>query len=226
MASSPNFNALMLQGLQTGREIRREEGERNALAGLVNGEEGALGNLATYNPQAAMQVQQQQQQRAAQVEKERQAQLAAGTKLVGQAALIVSQYPEAQRAQAWDAQIDALAQQGWDGIAQFKGKYSPQALESVIAQSGLASEYASQQRPRYMAIPEGGTLVDTSNPAAVQQFGQQPAPAAQKPTTQIIPQRPPNMDDTALISQAREAIAAGANADEVFRQLQAWGVNP
>lgn len=170
MASLPDFNALLMQGYNTGREMKRQEGERNALAGVVNGDQAALGQLATYNPQMAFQVKQQQDQRAAQMEERKAKLLAEGQKLVGQAALVVTQHPEAERAAAWDAQIDALVNQGWTGMAQYKGKYSPQALESVIAQGGLASEYGSQQRPQYMAPQPGAPLVNVRDPAALNTY--------------------------------------------------------
>lgn len=43
---------------------------------------------------------------------------------------------------------------------------------------------------------------------------------------QIIPTRPPNMTDDQLMTQAHEAVRKGVNVEQVFRQLQAWGVNP
>lgn len=72
MASLPNFNALLMEGFNTGRELKRQEGERNALAGLVSGDESALGELARYNPQMAFQVRgQQQTQQQAQLKAQR-----------------------------------------------------------------------------------------------------------------------------------------------------------
>jgi hypothetical protein len=185
MASSPNFNALLMDGFNTGREMKRQEGERGALAGLVNGKEGALGELATYNPQMAYQAKQQQDEQAAKQQQQQQKMLMEGKKAVGQAALQIAQLPEPQRAQAWDQAIDYLAGQGWDGLLQYKGKYNPQSLMGVISEAGLANELRTATQPSYQVIPEGGTLVDTRNPAALSQFGQPPAtpqpPAPQTP---------------------------------------------
>lgn len=91
---------------------------------------------------------------------------------MGQAALYVSSLPEEQRAIAWDQQVDQLSRQFPD-IAQYRGRYSPEALQGAIASSGSFMDFYRMQQPNYMAIPQGGTLVDTRNPAAVAQFGRQ-----------------------------------------------------
>lgn len=106
------------------------------------------------------------------------AKLADGKKAVGQVALQIANLPPQQQAQAWDQGIDYLVGQGYDGLAQFKGKYSPESLRGVLAESGLAAEYQSATKPSYMAIPEGGTLVNTRDPDAVAQFGSQQPPTS------------------------------------------------
>lgn len=185
MASLPNFNELLLQGFQTGRELKRQEGERTALTGLVNGDQNAMGQLATYNPQMALQVQNQQAQQKMMMAKQQREMLEQGKKAVGQAALQIAQLPEAQRAAAWDNSIDYLVGQGWDGLAQFKGKYSPQSLMGVISEAGLANELRQATQPSYQVIPEGGTLVNTRDPGAVQQFStpEQPKSATPEPVS-------------------------------------------
>jgi hypothetical protein len=228
----PDFNALLMGGFQAGREMKRQEGERNALAGLVNGDDKALGDLATYNPQMAFQVRSQQDQQRVAMAKQQRELLEQGKKAVGQAALQIAQLPEGERPAAWDSAIDYLVGQGWDGLQQFRGKYSAQSLMGVISEAGLSNELRTATQPSYQVIPEGGTLVNTRDPAAVQQFGapQQsssaPSGGPRKQPVQISTARPPNMDDSALIAQARAAIEGGANVDDVFRQLKAWGVKP
>lgn len=182
MATLPNFNALLLEGFNTGREMKRQEGERNALAGLVSGDQSALGQLATYNPQMAFQVQQSQASRQAEIEKQQQAKLAEAKKIVGQSALQIAQMPEDQRPAAWDQQIDYLVGQGYDGLAQYRGKYSPQSLMGVISEAGLANELRTATQPSYQVIPEGGTLVNTRDPAATSQFS---APQSSASTTPL-----------------------------------------
>lgn len=90
---------------------------------------------------------------------------------IGQAALAVSQLPPEQQAQAWDQYVMQGAQRFPD-LAQYQGKFSPQALQAALAQSGQVKEFLDLERPRYQVVPQGGTLVDTANPQAVQQFAQ------------------------------------------------------
>jgi hypothetical protein len=88
---------------------------------------------------------------------------------IGQAALRISQLPEAERPMAWDAAVDQLSTR-YPEIAEFKGRYSPEALSSAIDQAKLVGEFFQLERPSYQAIPEGGTLVNTRDPAAVQSY--------------------------------------------------------
>lgn len=161
MASSPNFSALLMEGFNTGREMKRQEGERNALSGLVLGDQGQLGELARYNPQMAMQYQQQQKTQMAAQQKAQDAKLKEAKGIVGQAALQIAQLPEAQRPQAWDQQIDYLTQQGYDGLAQYKGRYSPENLMGVISEAGLSNDLRTATEPRITAAVPGGYVIAT-----------------------------------------------------------------
>lgn len=98
---------------------------------------------------------------------------------VGQAALAVSQMDPAQQPQAWDAYVGQLAQR-WPELAQYQGKFSPEALQAALAQSGLIKEALGLAEPRYLAVPKDADIVNTRDPAAVQEFlrpGAGPAPA-------------------------------------------------
>lgn len=183
--STPNFNALIMQGYNTGREMKRQAGLDNALSTYAQNPDDptSVAGIARYDPRTAIQIGNMQQDRQKQLQAEQQKKLAEGQKAVGQAALLISQQPEQARPQAWDQAIDQLVGMGWDGLAQYKGKYSPQSLQAVIAQSGLANEFISGQQPKYMAIPEGGTLVNTRDPSAVSQFGGQAPQPPQPPTS-------------------------------------------
>lgn len=205
----PDFNALLLQGLQTGRELRRQEGEANALAGLfgTNGgigygtagigddinnrgmQQEQLGELARYNPKMALEYQKQNQTQVAAQQKAQEEKLKQAKSVVGQAALQIATLPPEQQPQAWDQQIDYLVGQGYDGLAPYKGKYSPQSLMGVISEAGLANELRTATQPSYQVIPEGGALVNTRDPRATQQFaapGGQPAPQ-QQPQPSVEP---------------------------------------
>lgn len=89
----------------------------------------------------------------------------------GQAALRISQLPPEQQPIAWDQAIDQGVRMGFTGLADHKGKFSPQALNAAIDNAGLVDKFITLAEPKYMAIPEGGTLVNTRNPQAVAGFG-------------------------------------------------------
>ena len=55
-------------------------------------------------------------------------------------------------------------------------------------------------------------------------LGRTAGPAPQAP--QAPPPRPQGMTDDQIWAQAHEAVRNGANVEEVFRRLQAWGLNP
>ena len=51
------------------------------------------------------------------------------TKFTGQAALRISQLPAEQQAAAWDQAVEQGVQAGYTGMADYRGKFSPQALK-------------------------------------------------------------------------------------------------
>lgn len=89
----------------------------------------------------------------------------------GQAALRISQIQDpAQQALAWDQAIDQGVQMGFTGLADHKGKFSPQALNAAIDNAGLVDKFISLAEPKYMAIPDEVGLVNVRDPNAVRQF--------------------------------------------------------
>lgn len=79
----------------------------------------------------------------------------------------------------------------------------------------LMQQYLSQ--PQLMSTPAG--IVQIAGLLFPESIQPQAAPQAR-----ILPQRPPGLTDDELFAKAREAVESGANADDVFRQLKAWGV--
>lgn len=65
MPELPNFNALLMGGFNTGREMKRQDGLNSALSTYMTDPENpsALSEIARYDPRAAMQLQQGQYQR-------------------------------------------------------------------------------------------------------------------------------------------------------------------
>lgn len=181
---TPNYTNALLAGYSTGREMKRQEGLDQALSGYAKNpnDPNAVAEVTRFDPRVGIQIGQMQQKNQVAEQERRQKLLTEGKKAVGQAALQIATLPPERRAQAWDSAIDYLVGQGWDGLGQFRGKYSDQSLMGVISEAGLANELRTATQPSYQVIPENGTLVDTRNPAAVAQFGApQQAQAPQQP---------------------------------------------
>jgi hypothetical protein len=182
--------ATFMQGFQNARAFRQQMATDNALAAFAQNPDDpqALAALTAANPQVGLgfrreQRQEQFQNRALEAQqqeaqaRQQQQMVEEGRKVVGQAALGILRLPEQQRAQAFDQQIDVLSQQ-FPGLAQYRGRYSPQLLDAVLAQSGLMKEGIDLTSPKYQAIVPGGQLQNT-NPYANTGMGQ----PAQAPAT-------------------------------------------
>ncbi len=103
-----------------------------------------------------------------------------GIKYISNAAFQIATLPENQRAAAWDQYVDQGTAQ-FPGIAQYKGKYSPEALNSIVSQAGEMKEFQTFQQPKYAPVGENG-LAGFQFGRPIQQNGQtqnfapQPAP--------------------------------------------------
>lgn len=79
-----------------------------------------------------------------------------GYDFIANAAYQIVQLPPEQRAQAWDAYVQQGVQLGFDGLAQYAGQYSDQALNSIVAKAGEMKEFQTFQQPKYVPVGEGG----------------------------------------------------------------------
>lgn len=188
----PNIGEAFLQGWENGgtqNALRR--------LATNPGDEGAVNALAQFNPQAAMQVRaQQQQSQAAERERQIRMQAAQGdpnarvelagldwdawSKLderirkqaeqavdfIGQAALDIDALPEEQRAARWSEYVRQAEARGMDIPTEYE-VYSPAVLSAALAESKQIKEALAGRQPKYMVIPEGGTLVNTRDPEAL-----------------------------------------------------------
>lgn len=79
----------------------------------------------------------------------------------------------------------------------------------------MMQQYLSQ--PQLMSTPAGIVQI------AGLLFPQSAQPEA-APQPRILQQRPEGLSDDELFTKARAAVEAGANVNDVFQQLRAWGV--
>lgn len=211
---------MVQQGFETGQQKRAEMETRNALGQLVGDpmNQEAMGNLARYNPQAAMQMQDRQrsiqaEQAKAQQQQQEQMLFRAAmsgdekamdelavvsfdkwksldgaqkeaaeqeSKIFGNAALDILNRPPEQRGQAMQAYAQQLGQQYPEvaQILQLPPEQQEAALRAAVSEAQMIEKLVGLEQPKYMAIPQGGTLVDTRNPQALQTFGQAPQAGA------------------------------------------------
>lgn len=92
------------------------------------------------------------------------------TAYTGQAALRISQLPPEQQPVAWDQAIEQGVQAGYTGLADYRGKFSPEALKGAIDNAGLVEKFISLAEPKYMAVPNEAGLVNVRDPNAIRQF--------------------------------------------------------
>ncbi len=182
-AMKPNeagFNALAMAAPEYAMQVsqQRQQAAREQMLGdlrarAANGDRAAAAELVRYEPNEANSIASNRRAYEGQM-------VTAAASLAQQ----VLAAPPEQRAGIYQSQIPILAQR----FPELAGhEYSDELMYSTINEAGQWQEYNRSQQPDYMAIPEGGTLVNTRNPQAVQAFQgggpqAQPAPA---PQTQI-----------------------------------------
>lgn len=199
LANLQNFNIAgnaqnaLLQGMQTGEALRQRKEQRErevaldkAYQGMIAGDQTAVNALAAIPGMGKDAYTLQQGQNERQIRADVAAGRAPATALAAinwddyanlskQQADIAKQNVEtignlalmADTPQKWDATIDQLGPQ----FAQYKGQFAQR--EAIIARAGEAKAFLEQQAPKYQVIPEGGTLVNTRDPAALQQVAAQ-----------------------------------------------------
>lgn len=175
-----------------------EQRRRELIPLAAKGDENALLELWGADPDVAMKLDDHSKKKAVD-----------GIKYISGAAFQIVQLPPEQRPAAWDAYIDQAVGQ-YPGLAQYKGKYSPEALNSIVSQAGQMPEFQKFQQPRYVPLGEQGAIGlqygrpipggPTVNPAT-----QQKAPAAPPPPKEAI-------------EDLRRNPKSAAQFDEIFGQ--------
>lgn len=82
--------------------------------------------------------------------------------------------------------------------------YSPQWVETTRTQALTMAQQLDQEAPKYQVVPEGGVLVNTRDPNALQ----------------AVANRAPTQAGTDYSAMAQAAIAAGADPAQVRTRLQ------
>jgi hypothetical protein len=91
------------------------------------------------------------------------------TDFMGQAVLDVSRLPESQRAQVWSDYVRQAESSGMDIPTHYE-QYSPQALRSAAAESGVMKELLAQFEPKYTNVVPGTDAVNINPRAAIDPF--------------------------------------------------------
>ena len=173
---------------QQQRQQQQQQQQSQMRVAAVQGDQNALEQLAGIDLEEYRQLRGDQREAAKQ-----------GIDTIGQLALM------ADNPQKWDSIVGKLAQAD-PAFQQYVGRFDMR--DAIIAQAGQAKALLEQQEPKYQVIPEGGTLVNTRDPAALQQVANQNSSAA-------------NMAD--LEAQAQAAIAAGADPEKVRARMKELG---
>ena len=77
---------------------------------------------------------------------------------IGQSLVLVASLPPEQQPMAWDREIDRLSASGMKELDEYRGRFSPDALQSAVAEHGALDDFLKTQKIDYSVIPEGGRL--------------------------------------------------------------------
>lgn len=96
-------------------------------------------------------------------------QLKQSVDFISNAALQIDQLPEAQRAAAWTQYVQTAESRGMDIPPEYE-QYSPATLQAAVAEAGMVSKLLEGRDPKYMAVPEGGGLINVRDPKAISKW--------------------------------------------------------
>lgn len=230
------FQNALSQGYQMGSALkqRREEKElNNALAAYDPANPESWRDVAKVDPRTGIQLRGQQQQAQAQQMEQRRADMPMLAKLLETATDEASWQRNRQIAQQYGIDISSAPQQfdpAWrdQQLMTLKAISTPEGMEALSSAGKVAADMGFKPgTPEYNDMVRQVWTESQSKPYVVggETRLYTPRMGAQA-KAQIIPQKPAGMTDDQIWAQAHEAVRNGANADDVFRQLQAWGMQP
>lgn len=242
LANQNGFQNALAQGMAYGQQIKRNREEKeykNALAGYDPSNPETIKPIMQADPRLGLQLQQQSAAQQAAAQKQRQQDMGTFRQLLKQA----GQSPE-----GWSQAMGAAQQLGLD-VSRVPQQYNPQwAQEQLFIMDALENPdtmTAVQKDIQSLGIDPsteegrkavGELILYKYGKPTTDEYGrpslalpQIQVPQGQAPQQQpnILPSssRPAGMSDDQLFEQARAAVEAGANVDDVFRQLKEWGVS-
>jgi hypothetical protein len=197
-------NALAAYDPKTVYEMNVTDKKTDTIRRAAKGDPLAKLEMWGVDPQVAMQLDKFQAETAAK-----------GIDFIADAGFQMIKLPPEQRAAAWDQYIERGVQMGFDGLAQYRGQYSEQNLNSIIAKAGKMQPFQEFQQPKYTPVGENGLQgfqfgVPLANGAMA------PRPTATQPATPVVSRAD-------LEAQAAAAIAAGADPVAVRARMQELG---
>lgn len=176
------------QGQQRRAEMETDNALR-ALVANPN-DPNVVNALARHDPRAAMQIQGQQQKRQAEAQRQQilqrayqgdkqamseafgfdpdlvmklddntKGQIKQSIDFISNAAQQIDRLPEDQRGQAWAQYVQTAESRGMDIPPEYE-QYSPQVLQSAVAEAGAMSKLLESREPDIRAIQEGGSLIE------------------------------------------------------------------
>lgn len=150
----------------------------------------AFGMMAQVNPQFAMKIRQDQESRRREIEKQdmliragrgdtaaleqvlgqdpelwlkldkgQRDKIKQSTEFLANAGMQISRIPEAQREQVWAQYVAQAEASGMDIPAHYE-RYSPQALNSSMAEAGMMQKFIDMNEPKVMPVAPGGTVYE------------------------------------------------------------------
>lgn len=133
---------------QRAAQLQQQEHEEfiKELTGLAaQGDPQAMVALWSESPEMAMKLDDRQAKA-----------MADGYEFIANAAFHIIQLPPEQRPAAWDSYVQQGVAMGYDGLSQYLGKYSEEALNGAVAKARQMPQFQRFQQPDYMPVGEGG----------------------------------------------------------------------
>lgn len=187
LAQDPNsaegFQKLAFYQPQAAMQIRKEReaktlaAQRQQLIGqAAQGDKRALAQLYGIDGEVAARLD------------DRQIDLATkGIEYIAQSAFAIDALPPEQQPAAFDAAIEQGVALGYDGLAQYRGKFTPQLLQGVVASAGEIQPFIKAREPVAFNLEPGAGRYERRRDGTIETVIQ-PNPGGAVPFSPVKPQ--------------------------------------